>query len=287
MGLSASQARLLFLTGRLSDLELRAQKVSNAKIRLAQESEQASEDYAKALDKKIFKVQRGSDGAFEVANLNNLTDYNTKLDFNSTHGKYRLITDGSGKIVMSRSDYDKLKNDYNGDRNNYFEKMGVPKKADGNYNEDSDAFKYYSQIWAASVNTNADGSVNVSSHPSINIIENSQADNAEWLERQVSIGSLNLDEWKPDGGKDGKGTFEDVSWTSGDTTVQEVEDKTGIAKAEAKYEATMADINTKDKKFDLELKNIDTEHQATQTTIDSVKKVIDKNIERNMKMFQA
>jgi len=59
------------------------------------------------------------------------------------------------------------------------------------------------------------------------------------------------------------------------------------AKAEATYESTMASIQTKDKRFDLQLKQIDTEHSATQTEVDSVKKVIDKNTERSFKMFSA
>ena len=49
MGLSASQARLLTLTARLNNNELRAQKISNAKIRLADSIEFASEEYIKAL----------------------------------------------------------------------------------------------------------------------------------------------------------------------------------------------------------------------------------------------
>ena len=56
MGLSASQARLLSLTARLSDLELRAQTISNAKIRLSDQSEGASRKYSDALDKQTLKI---------------------------------------------------------------------------------------------------------------------------------------------------------------------------------------------------------------------------------------
>lgn len=50
MGMSASQARLLTLTARLNNNELRAQKISNAKVRLADSVEQASDAYIKALN---------------------------------------------------------------------------------------------------------------------------------------------------------------------------------------------------------------------------------------------
>lgn len=51
MGMSASQARLLTLTARLNNNELRAQKIANAKIRLADSIEHASDEYINALNK--------------------------------------------------------------------------------------------------------------------------------------------------------------------------------------------------------------------------------------------
>jgi len=111
--------------------------------------------------------------------------------------------------------------------------------------------------------------------------------NSDWLQAQISAGNLSLYEYDPTGGSNGTGDFVNVSWTSGDSALQEQTDTTDTAKAEAQYEATMADIQSKDNRFDLQLKNIDTEHTAVQTEIDSVSKVIDKNIERSFKIFDA
>ena len=47
----------------------------------------------------------------------------------------------------------------------------------------------------------------------------------------------------------------------------------------------MAKIENKDKRYDLELKNIDTEHNSLQTEYDSIKTAIDKNIERTFKIY--
>ena len=47
----------------------------------------------------------------------------------------------------------------------------------------------------------------------------------------------------------------------------------------------MAKIEAKDKQYDIELKNIDTEHESLKQEYESIKTVIDKNIERNMKLF--
>jgi len=57
MGMAASQARLLTLTARLSDLELRAQTISNSKIRLSMNSAEAAEEYANALDQQKLTVK--------------------------------------------------------------------------------------------------------------------------------------------------------------------------------------------------------------------------------------
>ena len=58
-----------------------------------------------------------------------------------------------------------------------------------------------------------------------------------------------------------------------------------IAKAEAEYKAAMNKIENKDKRYDLELKNIDTEHNSLQVEYDSIKTAIDKNIERTFKLY--
>lgn len=107
----------------------------------------------------------------------------------------------------------------------------------------------------------------------------------EWIQNQMINNGLVLYKCTKDDGS-GKMTWKSESWKNC-KDIDEEADKSYIAKAEAKYESEMADINGKDKRFDMELKNIDTEHQAIQTEVDSVKKVIDKNIDRSFKMFQA
>ena len=59
------------------------------------------------------------------------------------------------------------------------------------------------------------------------------------------------------------------------------------------YEKKIADINAKtekiqeqDRTLELRLKQLDTEQEALQTEMESVKKVIDKNIESTFKTFE-
>lgn len=62
-------------------------------------------------------------------------------------------------------------------------------------------------------------------------------------------------------------------------------DKNALAKAEAEYEYTMKQIDRKDKRYDMDLNKLETERTALTTEYDSVKKVIQDNIERTFKIF--
>ena len=57
MGMSSSQARLLSLTGRMHDIELKAQRIQAQKLRLANESDAAYNDYLIALDAKKLQYR--------------------------------------------------------------------------------------------------------------------------------------------------------------------------------------------------------------------------------------
>lgn len=55
--------------------------------------------------------------------------------------------------------------------------------------------------------------------------------------------------------------------------------------ATALYEAQTAILQSADKQYELQLVNIETQQKAVSTEIDSVQKVIDKNIEKSFKVF--
>ncbi len=67
--------------------------------------------------------------------------------------------------------------------------------------------------------------------------------------------------------------------------ITEVVDDKAVAVAEAQYNKAMNDIENKDKRFDMELKNIDTEHNALQQEYETIKSVISKNVERTFKIY--
>ena len=57
MGMSASQARLLSITTRLTNNEFRAQTITNSKLRLAEKSEEASAEYMDALNSQTLNFR--------------------------------------------------------------------------------------------------------------------------------------------------------------------------------------------------------------------------------------
>ena len=83
---------------------------------------------------------------------------------------------------------------------------------------------------------------------------------------------------------DSKYTWNTVMY-SNCSDITEQTNTAAVTKAEAEYNAAMNKIENKDKRYDMELKNIDTEHNSLQTEYDSIKTAIDKNIERTFKLY--
>lgn len=113
------------------------------------------------------------------------------------------------------------------------------------------------------------------------------ANNSEWLKNMIECGKITVDIVKPNN-KTGEVSFSGTSPSSdtylGYATTSTI-DKTALAKAEAEYEHKTKEIDQKDKKFDLDLSKLDTERTALKTEYESVKKVINDNIERTFGIF--
>ena len=69
------------------------------------------------------------------------------------------------------------------------------------------------------------------------------------------------------------------------TAISEQQDEQKLALAEAEYEKAMKEIQTKDKRYEMDQKRIDTEYDALMTEEESIKNVINKNVERSFKAF--
>ena len=154
MGMSATQARLLTITGRLTDNEMRSQTITNSKLRLAQKSSDASQEYMDALssEKLVFKYynDNGESSTYNLTpallysyeplknqysiqnasgqNLVSATDANnfensgTLSEFLDKYGLAQDTTDAD-KYKTDMDEYNKKLDDYNKKLDKYNEKM--------------------------------------------------------------------------------------------------------------------------------------------------------------------
>jgi hypothetical protein len=110
-------------------------------------------------------------------------------------------------------------------------------------------------------------------------LENGLASSKEWIEYALESGTVYMEQ------VDGSFAWNALDYKTCSRIIEETDDR-AVAKAEAEYNRAMNDIKAKDSIYDLELKNIDTEHNALQTEYDVIKGVMNKNIERTMKFDQ-
>lgn len=120
MGMAAGQARLLSITSRMSDNELRAQIINNNKMRLATKSAQVSEAYTTALnDAKLMfsNYDKDNNATYQQLTFNALTAYNP---YNNQYA----IANASGQILVSEKDATNFKN-AGGDLNKFLGYYGL------------------------------------------------------------------------------------------------------------------------------------------------------------------
>ncbi len=126
------------------------------------------------------------------------------------------------------------------------------------------------------------------------VLEDNLIYNDEWLEFALEHGIVTMSQaqyYNPadDSEKALEITAQGFIWNSiiytNASDIVSQDDDVAIARAEAKYKKTMNEIEAQDNKYDRDLKKLDTEHNALQTQYDSIKEVINKNVERSFKAF--
>ena len=165
--------------------------------------------------------------------------------------------------------------------NSYAEEIYTEISGDDDF--DYEEFSYYvsifNQIQAAGGNC-----VSISDYDGTS---GDAASDSDWLTNMIECGKITIEIVNTDS-KTGLVSFDTTSPTS-DTYVDYTEtasiDKKALAKAEAEYEHELKQIDQKDKKYDMDLSKLETERTALTTEYESVKKVINDNIERTFGIF--
>ena len=280
MGLAASQARLLLLTARKSDLEYRAQCITNTEMILAMQTEEVARKYSNAISNTaLFYVKADNEaaknqalstgifagivsGAFRLEKLVGPKEDGT-LDYKPYQGLTDLYKPISYTWTPSQDyEWHWVDNDGDGENENcsgcddkHHYKKGTPVTlSPAEYETLSDAEKENCKP---------------------NYPEYSDAFDALELMELINNGQMRIV-------NDADGTPVSLSGNTGFTETYYTDDD---AQAEAEYKRATAAIQIKEKRLQNDLHQVETQQKACEQEIDSVKKVMDKNIEKTFKVF--
>ena len=288
MGMAASQARLLCITARIHDVELQAQSIQNAKLQLAMQSDQIYSNYISALEDSTLTVKSYDTVTAEESNVaatfNNLCSRNKVYTGENNYA----IRNSEGLLLVEDEIEEKYYESKESGITNAHDfavlfMFGPMSEGDPEPEiEDKSLYNYLVNIFNQ-IQTSG-GCISIAEYDGPS---GDAANNSDWLQNMIKSGqfSINLIEVEEE---DKTIKFRPTS-SGSDTYLSEIPtteiDKTALAKAEAKYEHDMKNINSKEKKFDLDLSKLETERNALTTEYDSVTKVIEDNVKRTFGIF--
>ena len=120
------------------------------------------------------------------------------------------------------------------------------------------------------------------------VIAEEYKNDSEWLTSMVEQGQIGIYILSESADEEDGYKFEQTSTSSGgylsDTYISSI-DSTELKRAEAEYNKDLKAINRKDTQYDLALEELETERTAITTELDSLRTVIDDNIERTFGIF--
>lgn len=368
MGLSASQARMLQLTARRSDIEYQMQQIAQSRLALADQMSIISRNYTEALNDQVLYFRETSDDnskiklthmhvlqqGYEIYDTKageivqpsfkaNLSDFDfSSIDASSTLSgiigsadkqKTMYITNEAGKkqLVTEKSleenGYTVIGKDTNSTGKEKDLQEGL---RDGTYSladKDGKAVDYKS-VTNITDESNINASLTMKNGKFYLLSQDGKTqtevifgnhkdadgnDLGEGYDKEKNILYLNSDklnktgllssELLDAGLREAKyqlvsksNSSEDVDvrgqkyaiydWRSS-SFISDVPDTTNDGAATATYEGETSEAQQKDKTLELKLKNLENEHKAVETEIDSVKQVITKNIEGSFKLFTS
>jgi len=251
MGLASSQARMLLLTAQKSDLEYRAQMINQRKLNLGMRTQELAQRYSAAMSNRrlsfAYYTQTGSgQNIKEDLSYAGLTAEN-----NGNTGSY-LVTDASGKYVC-RNEADAKK---------AFDRLSKEQQITTDFKTFSEQMcTYYPATTAGK----------------------SLLENNDFFQDALRNGTFFIQQLCADS-VTGNNKYNNISYSAIATIYDNLYTEDDDA-AQAEYEAQSTILANQDKQLDLELQQIQTKHKAIETEYDSVKKVIEKNIEVSFKIF--
>jgi|GEM_PF-858019 len=252
MGIAAGQARIFLLTARDHDLTYRGNAIMQDRLLLASSQEKVSKEYARKTGNRQM--------TFTTTVLQGQT--NTPVTRNLTYELLR--TAGSGDAA-NQTRY-RVKN------------------IDG-----AIVVAQLSEIPTSGRVQNSDGSYSVGSQ--VYVIDkkiNDQAEVSNYLQEGLRNGAFYIESEVATIEADGSVTrsWQSTGW-SGDANFDDVLYTADDAKAKAEYDAAMSRVQQQDKRYEIEQKDIETQHKMVTTEKEAIVKLTLSNAEKGAKMFSG
>ena len=287
MGLAASQGRYLCLTARNSDLIYEGQQISQQRMALAKETQAVADKYNEAMSNSIMTCvvqgQAAQRLTYDVLTNQDLSEgLGMRLvDANGNvviPGEYLEITQAATETspaktyrVSSSLDFvNRYMGDLDGDTK-YEYSLKSLSELSSIYNQQYPDTGFTTKFVDKSTVSYVNDGEQVAFDPFIT--------DPEYLQEMLTTGQYFIQQEGP-----GEGAWEDYVW-QGSNFISEEYDRSDDAAAEAEYESAMVELQKKDKLLELRLEQVQTQQQAVEKEMESVKDVIGKNIENGFKTF--
>ena len=298
MGLAASQGRYLCLTARNSDLVYEGQQISQQRLALTNETQQVADKYNEAMNNKIMQANT-ADGVTQQLTYDILTSQNPYsglgmrlVDVNGNvviPGEYIEV---SSKEKQEATDGEEaLSNNYNSSKKysskeefiqKYFSDVTGDALTELSSKSLADLCDYYNELYPESelnvVYKDKSNSELVSEGE--HVVKDANCMDPIYLQEMLSTGQWLIQQANPNE----ESGWDDITW-QGSSLISEVYYTADDAAAEAEYEAAMTKIQKQDKLLELRLEQVQTQQSSVEKEMESVKQIIDKNIEDSFKTF--
>ncbi len=301
MGLSSSQGRLLLLTSRLSDIELNEILLTQRQQQLAIDKENVAKEYHAALNnhKINIKVPDVNDPSkIEMQNISyeNMKDAGYFLTDGKGHIYLKKKPDGTWDIPHNTDDAicdieyattetsetnDSSDTSQNGNETASEQDVTTPTATDDNGTESSQT-ETESSTSANQAKKKPDIlKFKARDGISYEIIEGGDfINNTNSIKDAIVNGAVYILKVETT-----DVTTVAMQELNSNTDFEYVLDTSDDAQAESKYEYEMAKISRQDNMIDMEMQQLETQHEAVLKEYESIRKVISNNIDRTFNLF--
>lgn len=236
-------------------------------------------EYPGTSDCPVYEA--GGDGTSRAKTESEARNHNSIVAVNNTNFKGHTFYGVSVKnLIDSFFTYYQQSLGYTGDTKNY---IVSTTRAGSNYADDAVTKPVNNNASGDSTSNQSIANYYLRQYDAImskGYTTNSSVTNKAYFQAAVNNGDFRIQQYS-------NGNWATASPNSCDSGINSESDEEAVATAKAEYEEDKDKLDYKEEMLDLQKTNLDTERSALDTEIESVQTIINKNIERSFKMFQA